>query len=508
MLRALRSSSRALLVAFCLGSLGLLLAGCDSGGSSSPDPTEFTVTVENVGPGSPVLKSGAFVSPTNQSGPAPITGGESYQFSFTAGPNEIPDSGMRLSFATMFIQSNDLYYAFEPGGLSLFDGSGTPIGQNGPANVTANVNLYDAGTEVDQTPGEGPDQAPRQDALNTGPSGEGSVAEVTDTDGDGRLENDGFSYPSTEDVIEVVVESQQDSESGGFEFTVTITNRGASVNGAPIPLSPGSFAVHWDQNPANDGAEVTYPGHAPGSEAGDGIQAIAEDGRPNGALPPDNGAPAGNHVQALQEITGVTVPLSPGAYAVHSDEVTFHNPGSSASPGIEAIAEDGRPSGALPPDNGTPAGNFVQALRGTDGVKTAGAFGTPEGADSPGPRGPGGSYSFSVEATPGDRLSLATMHIQSNDFYYATPQEGVALFNGNDQPIEPQEIEVFLYDAGTEGDQEPGVGLDQAPRQSTLNTGPSGEGTITRVSGSNDGYSYPTPDEIIEVTITPPSASQ
>jgi uncharacterized protein (DUF2141 family) len=482
---------------------GLALTGCDSGGTDAPDPETFTVTVENaVEEPTPVLKSGAFtpadvINPADPNMP-PLQGGESFQFSFTAGPNEIPKTGMAFSFATMFIQSNDLYYAFEPGGLPLFNDDGSPIGQGSPVDVTGQVNLYDAGTEGDQSPGSGPDQAPRQNELNTGPSGEGSVAEVTDTDGDGSLENDGFSYPATEDVIGVTVESTMDSESGGVEFTVTITNRGTTVNGAPIPLSPGSYAVHWNQKP--NGNDVTYPGHAPGAQATGGIEAIAEDGRPAGPVEGDNGTPAGNHVQTLRSITGVTVPLSPGAYAVHSDDVSFFTTGSEAPAGIEAIAEDGRPAGAVEGDDGTPAGNYVRTLMGLDGVKTAGGFGS-------GPIGPGGSVSFDIEATPGDRLSLATMYIQSNDLFYAFQPEGIALFDDNGQPVGGERTDqVMLYDAGTEGDQEPGVGLDQAPRQDELNTGPSGEGSVTQVDGANDGFEYPAPESIIRVTITPPSS--
>ncbi|MFB6232372.1 MAG: spondin domain-containing protein [Salinibacter sp.] len=482
-----------------IGCFALVLAGCDSNEGDPPSPNTFEVTVENVqngGSATPILKSGEFVSPEGQDGPGPIMNGDSYEFFFTAGPRELPKTGMRLSFATMFIQSNDLYYAFEPGGLSLFE-NGTPIGQNSPRDVTSEVNLYDAGTEGDQEPGSGSDQAPRQSALDTGPDGEGSVVEVTDQDGDGRLENDGFSYPATDDVVKVTVESES-HEDGGVAFTVTIRNRGASVNGAPIPLSPGSYAVHWDQMPGSDGGDVTFPGHNPGGSAGDGIESIAEDGRPGGALPPDDSSPAGNHLQTLRGRTGITVPLSPGAFAIHSDDVSLFETGAEASGGIEAIAEDGRPNGALDGDAGSPAGNLVADLTGTNGIKSVDPFGG-------GPILPGNEVSFNVNATPGDRLSLATMYIQSNDLFYATPQEGIALFDENDQPIN-REIDILLYDAGTEGDQEPGVGLDQAPRQSALNTGPNGEGSVTQVNGSDDGFSYPSSSDVIRVSVRPASS--
>jgi hypothetical protein len=479
--------SRTLLLPLWLGCFGLVLAGCDGSGGTA-DPESFEVTVENVGAGSPLLKSGAFtpddVINDNDNVP-PLEPGEAFQFSFTAGPNELPESGMQLSFASMFVQSNDVYYAFEPGGISLFDDGGTPIGKNQPADVTGRVHLFDAGTEVDQEPGTGADQAPRQDAFGDGRDEEGTVTRIEENDS-GALEDDGFTYPAVAEGIELTVGSRE-HEDGGYQFTVTIDNvsdeTGATVNDAPIVLSPGTYAVHWAQTPSGD--PVTYPGHAPGDEAGAGVERIAEDGRPAGA----DGV-SGDHVATLRERTGVTVPLSPGAFAVHSDEAALFAPGADASAGVERVAEDGMP------------GELRSMLDGTDGVRRAGTFG-----EAPLP--PGQSASFTVDARPGDRLSLATMYVQSNDLFYALQPDGMALFDENGDPVGGDVTgQVMLYDAGTEGDQEPGVGLDQAPRQSATDTGPAGEGSVTRVEGSNDGFRYPAPRDIIRVTVSPPQSAQ
>jgi len=481
--------TRSLFVALWIGCLGLVLAGCDSNGGTDDGnggPTTFDVTIENVGSATPLLKSGAFTPDdviNDNNNIAPLEPGEAFQFSFTAGTNELPGTDAAFSFASMFVQSNDAYYAFGPGGISLFDGNDNPIGMNSPADVTDEVRLYDAGTEVDQEPGTGDNQAPRQSSTDTGPDENGSLVQIQDTDSDGALEDDGFEYPAVADGVEVTVSSQPDDASGGIEFTVTIENvsdeTSTMVNGAPLVLSPGSFAVHFDQMPGG-GAEVTYPGHAPGSAASDGIEDIAEDGMPSA------------HVSTLGGATGVTVPFSPGAYAVHSDDIAFFETGASADAGIEAIAEDGMP------------GEKASSVGGADAVSAAGAFNTPDGADSPGPLTPGNSYSFSVDAEPGDRLSLATMYIQSNDLFYALPAEGLPLFDG-DQPIDRDVTgSVALYDAGTEGDQEPGVGLDQAPRQSSLDTGPDGEGSLSEITGgSDDGVSYPATSSIVTVTVSP-----
>jgi len=62
--------------------------------------------------------------------------------------------------------------------------------------------------------------------------------------------------------------------------------------------------------------------------------------------------------------------------------------------------------------------------------------------------------------------------------------------------------DVALCDAGTEVDEEPGVGLNQIIR-SAPDTGSDEGGTITEVQGQNDGFTYPPANEIIRVTIMP-----
>jgi hypothetical protein len=59
---------------------------------------------------------------------------------------------------------------------------------------------------------------------------------------------------------------------------------------------------------------------------------------------------------------------------------------------------------------------------------------------------------------------------------------------------------VLLWDAGTEQNEIPGIGPDQAPWQAGPNTGAAEGGTVRQV---NDGYAYPEVDQIIRVTLTP-----
>ncbi|MEM0962764.1 MAG: spondin domain-containing protein [Bacteroidota bacterium] len=452
-----------------LSILGLTLAACDSSDPDIEPPidaTQFRIEIENVAQPFGVLKSGVFNTPVGASAPAPIFPGEVYEFSFTAGPNVTPGSGMRLSFATMFIQSNDLFYTFPADGLALYDASGNAR----TGDVTSEILLYDAGTEVNEEPGVGTNQAPRQSGADTGGEENGVLGRIEE----GAADRAGFTYPNNADVIRVLL-----SHDGDTEFTVRIENvstsstLATSTGSVAVPLSPGGWAVHVD---AVDFFES-------GTAAPQWVEAIAEDGSP------------GPFADAFTPLTGITVPLSPGAVVVHEDAVDFFTSGQAASAGIEGIAEDGSP------------GALVAALTGVQGVSSVAAFDTPTGASGPSPIGPGGSYTIEVEAEPGDRLSFATMFIQSNDLFYTFSGDGLALFDASGAAVSGDVTsQVLLYDAGTEANQEPGVGLDQAPRQSGADTGAEENGTLGRITdGASDraGFTYPSTADVIRVTVTP-----
>jgi hypothetical protein len=63
------------------------------------------------------------------------------------------------------------------------------------------VTLWDAGTEVNEEPGAGPNQAPRQSGPDTGDEEMAGVRPIAEVD-------DGFSYPAVADVIGVTVTPQ------------------------------------------------------------------------------------------------------------------------------------------------------------------------------------------------------------------------------------------------------------------------------------------------------------
>lgn len=136
-----------------------------------------------------VSASGAETSPGGPGDSPALFAGESVSFTITARP------GDRLQFETMFVQSNDWFYAFDDGGLDLFNAS-TPITGG---DVTSQVALYDAGTEADTAPGTGPNQKPVQDPMATDVGTDESV------DIDEAADRHSFTIPPNNQVIRVTV---------------------------------------------------------------------------------------------------------------------------------------------------------------------------------------------------------------------------------------------------------------------------------------------------------------
>jgi len=198
----------------------------------------------------------------------------------------------------------------------------------------------------------------------------------------------------------------------------------------------------------------------------------------------------------IENISGsasFTTPIAPGVYAVHTNANPLFTMGSpDAGQGLEALAEDGDPTG------------LNTALGSVAGVRAHRAFNTPIGATAPAPAGPGESYSFTFSALPGSALSFATMFVQSNDLFYAPTGAGIPLFTAAGTPMTGDVTSmVFLWDAGTEINQTPGVGADQAPRQSAVNTGAADPDNTVRLN-TDTSITYPAVNTVLRVTITSP----
>lgn len=331
------------------------------------------------------LLSGIFNTPEGADDPAPIGPGESYRVEFTAEPFS------RMSMAMMLVGSNDQMLATGEPGIGMFAGGGQP---QGVRDVTNLLRVWDAGTEVNQGPSQGPWQALHGGSPNMGAPEDGGVFAHNDST---------RAIPLPVDMIDVEVTQGDGMDTPLEEFTITITN-------------------------------TSY------------------------------------------ERGTLVTPLSDFFWMTHDDTVTMFETGAAASAGIESLAEDG-------------------ITAGLEGEFTAGAGGVGEAAAIAGPflpgdaKGPGDSITFVVNgdaATPW--LSFATMVVQSNDAFLAPPATGVRLFDEDDTPRDNEDVRddilrvLTVWDAGTEANETPGVGLNQVLRQGdTPNVGPADADTNVRI---------------------------
>jgi hypothetical protein len=128
----------------------------------------------------------------------------------------------------------------------------------------------------------------------------------------------------------------------------------------------------------------------------------------------------------------------------------------------------------------------------------SGVFNTPVGAGGPGPLPPGGAYEWTFRAMPGDRLSFATMLVQSNDWFFAPAEPGIPLYSGDSKMTGDVTEYVLLWDAGTEGDGIPGKGPYQAPRQPGPDSGPADPMNEVRQVLTD---LIPPTDQLVQVTL-------
>lgn len=168
------------------------------------------------------------------------------------------------------------------------------------------------------------------------------------------------------------------------------------------------------------------------------------------------------------------VPVAPGAYAVvQGDTALFEEGMPAGESGLEALAEDG---------NAEP---LVAYLQNQEDIREAGMF-------IPG-------QPFTVHVSPGDRLVFAAMFVESNDLFYSPGPHGIELFDAEGRVFAGDvTTEVALWDAGTELNEAPGAGPNQAPRQSGPNTGPAEMGAVRPVS---DGFGFPSTADVLRVTL-------
>jgi hypothetical protein len=188
--------------------------------------------------------------------------------------------------------------------------------------------------------------------------------------------------------------------------------------------------------------------------------------------------------------TGVkwSLGFSPGTFVVTSKAQPYFKLGTpDQQHGLRSVAEEGDPSLLTTYDEKTFPGS--------------GAFLVPVGGTKPKGIAPGESYEFFVAAQPGERLYVTTMMGQSNDWFYANPL-GIELFTASGKPTGGDVTSSMrLLDAGTEADEEMGIGPSQGPREPHPRFGPDDPNPLVRIVTTDARFVAPA--KHMRVTVTP-----
>ena len=201
----------------------------------------------------------------------------------------------------------------------------------------------------------------------------------------------------------------------------------------------------------------------------------------------------------------VAIPFSGGVWAVHTGDSPIFTPGApEAGIGLKGLAE----AGITDP--------FAANLRTLRNVRTADVFDKPKGHRRGMPKGdvdretaskmlqPGQHFEFSLRAHRGERLSFAMMLAQSNDAVVATPPSGLELFDALGRPVSGDVTSrTTLWDAGTEVNEDPGVGRNQGLRQGAPHAGDPERRPVRPLGDAEFGQLWPAADRIVRVMIKP-----
>lgn len=187
---------------------------------------------------------GVFETPEGSDEPGPVEPGMSYTVDFSL------EQGQLFSFVTMLAESNDWFLSSHEG-IDVHSLLGEGQDQ---VEITDKIHIYDAGTEANQTLGEGDNQAPRQSEPNTGPE---------DSDDHVRMIDETIDQ-SVSDIATFTIEKGE--EEGSYSLIIEVKENSVSA------LSPGVWLTFSDQNPL-------YSLNEPAKE--NGLEALAEDGDPS-----------------------------------------------------------------------------------------------------------------------------------------------------------------------------------------------------------------------------------
>ena len=398
---------------------------------------QSTITVENVLQSQPLVESGTFQGTGT---PALIQPGQSTTITFSAAKGEA------LSFATMYGAANDLFFAPENPGIQVYDSSGNPI----EGDVSAQVKLWDNGTRINQKPGA--------TVTHPGVAETKNISEVTGTDAQGNT------YLAASKLVKATLKYN-----GNSTFTLTLQNTsGGTTN--ETPLSPGVWSVSYI---VGGSLQAPNPLYTAGQPTANGLTNIAEAG--------DNTALSAY----AKSITGIFTPLSPILVVVYNG---INNPIYStgqldAGKGLTPLAQKG---------NADTLAAYLKTLKGVKAVYVLPAPNTKVLLPSIAGK-QGGIVSQQLNISTGDRLAVATMYGFSNDWFFASADNGVDATQKGDISGT-----IKLFDDGTAINQFPGAGLTQFNLAGT----PLKESQpITAVPNPNAFTTLPPVTGIIKVTL-------
>ena len=188
-------------------------------------------------------------------------------------------------------------------------------------------------------------------------------------------------------------------------------------------------------------------------------------------------------VLKLSNSKTIGISFLPGSWTVYNKSNPFFTKGQKDNAeGLEDLSEDGDST------------KLETSAKKKDGYQSSGIFNTIKSGES---------IEVAFSASAGAKMSFATMFNQSNDLFYSTGANGIELFDKDNEPVKGDfTTNVILWDAGTEENQEPGLGIDQAARQTIKNTGKAENGVIREITEVKDGFIYPKASDVIKITLT------
>ncbi|NOW96066.1 spondin domain-containing protein [Mucilaginibacter sp. SG564] len=418
--------------------LPFALTACKKDSNNSPvTPQSNTITIENVLESQPLVESGTFQGTGT---PALIQPGQSTTITFAAAKGEA------LSFATMYGASNDLFFAPANPGIQVYDNSGNPI----EGDVSAQIKLWDNGTRVNQKPGSTVTHPGVTEAKN--------ISEVIGADAQGNT------YLPASKLVKATLKYN-----GNSTFTLTLQNTSAGTTNE-TPLSPGVWSVSYIVGGA---LQAPNPLYTVGQPTANGLTNIAEAG--------DNTALSAY----AKSITGIFTPLSPVLVVVYNgiNNPIYTTNQSDAGKGLTPLAQKG---------NADTLAAYLKTVKGVKAVYVLPAPNTKVLLPSIAGK-QGGVVSQQLDVAAGDRLAIATMYGFSNDWFFASADNGVDATQKGDISGT-----IKLFDDGTAINQFPGAGLTQFNLAGT----PLKESQpITAVPNPNAFTTLPPVTGIIKVTL-------